>query len=381
LRVAVVALSSYNVLSADAALTHVGGAEVQVVSLGRALSRKGHDVRFITYDYGQPESVQSDGIRAHKAFRPDAGLRVLRVVSPRWSGLWRTLSQIDAEVCIQVPADCWTGIAATWCRRARRPFVFLSMSDADVDRNLPLIDSRSDRLLYRLGLRLADAVIVQTVKQRQMLRLHFGLESVVIPPCLSTRAADVTRATHQRQPGHELLWVGRFSPEKRLEWFLNLAVACPDLVCHVIDNANQPTSYADALLDRIRTIPNVRHHGFVPHAEISRFYDRATLLVSTSRLEGFPTIFLEAWARGLPVVSTFDPDNLVQKHRIGAVAADVPGLVAAVRGLTSSPEAWLSMSANAMAYFARCHSADAGAEAFEGVLREVLAGHNGVNSR
>jgi glycosyltransferase involved in cell wall biosynthesis len=68
-------------------------------------------------------------------------------------------------------------------------------------------------------------------------------------------------------------------------------------------------------------LPNVTLLGFVPYTEVGALFDRARLFLNTSTVEGFPNTFLQAWVRGVPVVSFFDPDRLVRQQRLG-VAVD-----------------------------------------------------------
>jgi len=90
-------------------------------------------------------------------------------------------------------------------------------------------------------------------------------------------------------------------------------------------------------------------------------YDRADLLLDTASVAGVPTTFLEAWARGVPVVSTIDPEGMVAANNLGRVVTDVAGMAAAVEELLRAPGAWAGCSQAARAYYEQHHTVQASA--------------------
>ncbi len=73
--------------------------------------------------------------------------------------------------------------------------------------------------------------------------------------------------------------------------------------------------------------------GAVRYADSGALFDRAKIFLNTSSIEGFPNTFLQAWIRGVPVVSFFDPDSLVQRLPLGHIANSVDDMREAIRGL------------------------------------------------
>jgi glycosyltransferase involved in cell wall biosynthesis len=252
--------------------------------------------------------------------------------------------------------DAETGQVALWCGASAASFAFALASDADVDPALPLLRTRRQRVLYRAGLRRATAIIAQTEMQRAQLRAAFSVESTVIRNCSPDPgyAADGSGLRkHTVRP--RLLWVGRFVPVKRLELLLDLAAQQTDWDFHVIGSAGS-AEYGRGLEARAGTLPNVTLHGGISDAGLDEQYRRANALLSTSSVEGVPTTFLEAWARGLPVVSTVDPDNVIAAHGLGAITAP-EGLAAAVRAVLSQDQAALSQRIRA--HYLASHTVDA----------------------
>ena len=67
--------------------------------------------------------------------------------------------------------------------------------------------------------------------------------------------------------------------------------------------------------------PNLRVLDPLPHADTLDLIGSAVAVVNISRFEGMPNVFLEAWARGVPVLALeADPDGVVGRHGLGVAA-------------------------------------------------------------
>ncbi len=374
-RVCFVALNAYGLLSGRPDIRHQGGAERQQVLLARELARLGYSVSFVTLDHGQPDGeTVGEGVRVFKAYRPGSGIRGLRFLHPRLTALWAAMSRAGADVYYQRGAEAETGLVAWWCRRHGRRFVFAGAHDTNFSPALELLETFHERLLYRYGLRHADRVLTQTVRQQQLAREGFGLESVVVRNCWSPPADGPLVSSNRPELPGMALWVGRISPEKRPDWLLALARDLPEHRFEVVGHANVSSSFAARVADQLRSLANVTWHGFLPHDRLQEVYSRAALLVCTSESEGFPNVFLEAWGHGVATVSTVDPDGVITAQQLGGVATSYEDLRRLVERARAEPAVWRERGRRAAAYVRAHHGPGASAAALDGVLRDLCVG-------
>jgi glycosyltransferase involved in cell wall biosynthesis len=371
LNVCIIGLKSYDFLSQARSPRDFGGTERQQVYIGQGLARRGHQVSFVTLDYGQDDGVEHNGIKVYKAYARRDGLPAVRFFHPRWTGLLAALKRANADVYFQMGADSETGQVARFCRRNQRAFVFATASDADCEPGLPLLPQYRRRWLYRYGLRRADAIIAQAERQRLRLSQSFNVDALVIRNCTPDPGFDaalITRRAGNVRP--RLIWIGRFAPVKRLEVLLDLAARRPDMDFEVAGAGDSTQPYIQTLHRRAAELPNVTLHGALFGSDLNALYERANLLVCTSELEGLPNVFLEAWARGLPVLSTVDPDGMIERHALGVIVHDPEQLGPAAQALLRDPG--LPATAHRVrSYYLANYTVDVSVSAFEALFTDV----------
>src|SRR5262249_16788356 len=169
-----VGLDNLPVLAPEYGQHTIGGESVQQTLLAKALARRGHDVSMVVSDCGQSDGAQWDSIRVFKAYRPEAGLPVLRFVHPRWTRLWAALERAAPDMYSTSWAGAQVGLMALFCRRFGKRFVFRAASDTDCDKSRLLVRYARDRWLYAYGLRRAHAILVQTTAQAATLARSYG---------------------------------------------------------------------------------------------------------------------------------------------------------------------------------------------------------------
>ena len=368
LKVCIIGFKCFDHLAEKPVPQYLGGIETQLAVLAKGLRHAGCEVSLITFDHGQSDGEIFDGVKVFKSHAPSGGVRGIRLLN-RISKLWSAMRRADADVYLQMGAGDETGLAMLGCHfksdRARK-FVYCLASDADCHGPLGAKRIGWEMGLYRYGIKHADLVIAQTQKQKTNLQSSLGLDSRIVPMAV-TGMCD----SRERNP-RSVLWVGRLMPEKRFEWLLEAARQCPELEFHVAGTPNQPSGYAAELMSAAAKIPNVRAHGKVSRSELNRLFETSGLLCCTSMLEGFPTTFLEAWSSGLPVVTTFDPDGIVERRGLGQVVTTVDELVTQLRSLPKN-NTYIRMSLAAKKFFSENYSVETVSRQFRRAFEEIIA--------
>src|SRR5467141_120732 len=365
-----VAPTLWPVFSHDPDNELIGGAEVQQSILARALVRAGYRVSMISLDFGQPQRVLLDGVMVLKAYRPDAGLRVLRFIHPRVTTLWRAMRAVDADVYYQRCSAMLTALVTVFCRSYGKRSIFASACDLDFVPGRQPIRYLRDRWLFERGLARVDRIVVQNVTQQQNCRANYGRESTQIPSCYEL-PASVSPGT-----GDCVLWVAsmREHDYKRPELFLELARRLPQRRFVMIGGAGGDGNN-NACFERIRneaaTIPNLEFTGFLPLARVEPYFDQARVLVNTSVHEGMPNTFLQAWARGVPTVAFVDTGARLRSEPLYRVVERVDEAAAEIERLFTDEGHWRRTSVRCREYFGNTHSTSKVLARFEGLLGEL----------
>lgn len=372
-RICFIGLDNLPVFAPEYAGRGVGGEQVQHSLLARAFMRRGFDVSMIVYDWGQPDGATWDGLRTYKAYRPDVGLPMVRFFHPRWTALWSAMTRADADVYYLSCADMRLGLAMMHARR-RRPHsrvIFRIAHDTDCEPDKLLIRYRRDKLLYEYGLRRADVVLAQSVRQQHAMKENYGVDArlarmlVDMPDSIREFAARDIPA----------LWVNNIRDFKRPDLALQLASALGPRPMHMI-GGGQPgfeDMYRQIAADA-SDIGNLVFHGPVPYRDVNAFYERAVVFVNTSDSEGFPNSYLQAWARGTPVVAFFDPDGIIEREGLGHIAHNMDEMRGLVDRLSTQREEWSEVSRRCLAYMQREYGEEGILAAYLEAVRESPAG-------
>jgi glycosyltransferase involved in cell wall biosynthesis len=345
-KICFVGTDNYPVLNPSMGNVRIGGESVQQTLLARQFAGSGYDVSMIVKDYGQPDGEVIDGIKVFKTYRPQAGLPFLRFVHPRATSVFKALQKADADVYYQSCAGAQTGFVAWHSRRNKKKFIFRVASDTDCIPGKQLIGFWRDRKLYEYGLKRADLILVQSQHQIELLTRYYKLNSVFVnmivesPPPNPVFAKDI-----------DVLWVSNMRPLKRPEFLFEIALSLPQCRFVMIGGpATDSEHYFRETKKRAKSIRNLEFLGPVPYSDVNDYFATAKVFVNTSDIEGFPNTFLQAWIHGTPVVSFFDPDNIIEKKGLGFSPADLEEMIHIVDELILNENKRIEMSRRVREY-------------------------------
>lgn len=320
---------------------HGGGAEYQISQLVDALAASGrYEVYYLARFIDARERARRYQIVQVGAGGPISPLGYL-MDAP---ALYRRLREIDPGLIYQRVACAYTGICAYYARSRSVPLVWHVAHDTDVmpgtlDRARNILKVRLEKWAVEYGLRRANRIVVQTRRQSELLSRYYARPADALIPNFHPAATE----TLNKSGPLTVVWIANLKPWKRPEAFVRLAQALQDRegVRFIMVGAPEGSGSAweRALLASIEATRNLEFLGQRSHEEVNRLLARAHIFVNTSRYEGFPNTFVQAWLREAVVVSLeVDPDGVLERDGMGILAGSEDGLRAAVGRLIDHPE-------------------------------------------
>jgi glycosyltransferase involved in cell wall biosynthesis len=361
-RVCFVCGNIYPLLASRPDIPIVGGAEVQVYLIARGLAQAGFQVSFVSEDFGQGAETTVGDYRV-------LGYRLSKNKLLQARTLWQALRRADAEIYYVQGLPKFSSLIYLFARRHHRKLVQALFHDREVEPRM--IQHLADRLIYEanfLWRSRADLVIAQTHFQAEQLRLRWGIAAATLPSLVSVPPAQ---AAPQQ---FSVLWVANIRPHKQVERVAEIADQLPQVNFVVVGGPMRGMeAYYEQARAQVARRANVHWMGFVPYAEIGRLFEAASVLLHTSTQEGFPNVFLQAWAAGMPVVSLgVDPDGLIAQHGLGMFVDPAEGAEAIAR-LHADPGLLQDIGRRARAYVSEVHRPEVVLPLYAAQFRSLVA--------
>jgi len=362
-KICFVGLDNYPVLNPEKGDEYFGGESVQQTLLAKAFRDTGYDVSMVVKDHGQAQGEVLDSIKVWKTFKEHEGLPVFRFVYPKMTSILTALKKADGDIYYQSCAGVTTGFVAWFCQKYHRKFIFRVASDSDCIPGQQLIKLWRDRKLFEYGLRRADVIAAQGKNQVELLHKHYGLKSVFV-----NMAVELPEENNHEQ-NIDILWVNNIRDCKRPFMVLQLAEMLPEYRLVVVGGAVKGyEALYNKVKDKSRQLNNIEFMGAIPYHQVNQYFSRTKLFLNTSDIEGFPNSFLQAWIRGVPVVSFFDPDGLIASRQLGAAPTDIDAMANDLKRLLSDDTTRQDIAEQAQKYVLENYSPINVARHYESLL-------------
>ena len=317
----------------------VGGAAVQWSSWISGFTEEGHDFGILTYkgaikDIGENQ-FDFDIIESYDTKR---GVRFLRLFYYQLPILYKAAKKYNPDCIIQTSAKAHTFIIMLIAKLLNVPFIHRIASDVHVDENIgSLVNRKFDIFLYKMGLKYTDIVLAQNKYQFNKLVEKFPRKKIILlhnPYKIATVKKDILGRINRTY----ISWIGNFRRIKNLASLAKVAKALPDIQFRIAGKEfpELDDETRNALHD-LKKLGNVQFEGYLKRNEMKKFLSQSIAILNTSYNEGFSNTFLEAWATGVPVVTTknVNPDELINRFKLGEVAEGFDDLAEKLLNVTN----------------------------------------------
>ncbi len=336
-----------------------GGAERYLWLLSRALATAGWSVSVGVRERLAPGIRHTidgvDFVGLDTGYIPMAWYRFLMSERPDW-WYWACASHA-------------LGPAAAIAKWAGVGMIFSVMHDRDLNLRQALWERPQWWPLYVWGLSLSDRIFLQHQGQHEQLTPRWRSKASLLPGIVGPSAMPIKPHT-ERKP--YVVWVAVLRELKRPDLLIEIARQAPDLrfvVCGGPTNFQAAPSYGERIVTALQALSNVEYLGQTDPEKTLQLIADASVFLSTSDEEGFPSVFLEAWTAGTPVVSLkIDPNHIIENNGLGAISKTVDSAVADIRALIHKPQKRDKIAYRARCFIAASHSAEVAIAAFEYAL-------------
>lgn len=236
------------------------------------------------------------------------------------------------------------------CKLHKIRLCYLGACDNDFIPGKEFLNNRIDKYLFRRGLKNVNYIFTQNKFQQNQMTEVYHKKSIVVPnigePCDENVCVPKI---------FDFIWVANIKPLKRLDWFVRMAEMLPNNSFAVVGGV-QDYNYFEPIKEDITKLNNITYMGALSFAETSSLILQSKCLVCTSEFEGFPNTFIQAFSRGIPVISTVDPSDVISDNKIGYFVSSIDSLALKGQEIIRSQEKYDDMSGKALKYFKGNHS-------------------------
>lgn len=204
------------------------------------------------------------------------------------------------------------------------------------------------RFQYKLieAFRNIDLNLFQTNYQKNLAQKNFNICGNVI-----SNSHPIPKLKKIKR-NKNVVWIGSLKKNKHPEHFIQVAKNLQEKGIEFIligkplgSNLLQLVQKADSELKIFYFL------GELSSEDVHKKLSESKILINTSDFEGFSNTFIEAWLRGVPVISLkVDPDNIIENNKLGVVSQSLSKMSNDIYKLIENELNWKIMSKDCRDY-------------------------------
>lgn len=288
----------------------IGGAEMQALEISTALQKEGHSITYICYSSKTYSSNEYE-----VSIIPTRASWDIFYYGTK-NKLYKALNEIHPDIVYHRAFVPYSRFIAKWCMSNNIPFYFHSADIYTLTRKNNSLYNILQNMWLKYTLSHSTGVICQNKEQYEALQ-NFKIKR--LKTIYNIQRTNVKPLCTDK--GHNLVWIAKFEQAKQPELFIDFAERFKNKnVTFTMFSSKMPkTEKNRKLLERILNNSQITLIEGKDNEYINDYLcNKASLLINTSVSEGISNTFIQAWMRGVPVVSlNSNPDNWFDNYMIG----------------------------------------------------------------
>lgn len=332
------------------ASNRIGGISVQMYFWANTFIKNGWDVHSF-YSDKNTTSFDTEGIIFHKDF-----------VTHLWSAVLYLFFTL--YIFIKVKPNLIITRGGT-----NRNLLFISFiakcfktttvhfiaSDKELTLRNGTLANNINRSCFLKGIRNTKFIVAQNEFQEAQLLSLFNRKSLIIPNIWGVVKNDNIYDIKNT----DVLWVANIKSLKRPTWVFDLAKKMPNFSFTII-GGDMEHSLFDTCNREADSLPNLHFLGSKSFRETNEYFKHCRLFLCTSEYEGFPNTFLQAWSNNVPIISTVNPNNVLESHNTGIFCQTIEELSSAIDKCLTDNNLYHEKAEAIGNYFTYTHAATTG---------------------
>ena len=290
--------------------------------------------------------------------------------------LYKCLKGLDPDFIYQRVGGAYTGVCAFYSKKFGKKMIWHVSIDEEarvfmLEFKRNLLFRYIGKKILQYGIKNTTYIIGQTKHQNELLKKNFGRECDYIIPNFH----PVPKNEIKKKEPIKIVWVANFKRFKRPELFIKLSeeFQVNKKVRFLMIGRKNIGKWQSELEKKIAKLSNLYYLGERPIEQVNRILCHSHIFVNTSLYEGFANTYIQAWMREIPVVTlNVDPDDLLEKKKIGFHSRSFDQMVKHIRYLIENEDERREMGKRAREYAIENHSIEKIGKKYLEIFKDLI---------